>query len=250
MRDEKMSQASRTRKNQRKLGLQLGIACIAAGVTIFVLLAAFVWIPSSSSPSSEQKSMASTVSFSTFPDGTDLNKIPQPSSPLFICGSTAITQITVNSGVASITGMQPDASLPFRTAQQHAIIGESIEIQCKIQNARPNYIYFINQKGQTIFTCSVRGSFFSTVSKTVSFSSLIVDEKMTLTFYFANTTSCVVKIETSSETKTITDLITGEVTSTTVLSMIIFGGSATPDVSTTSWKLLSIKTTWANAFIV
>jgi len=240
-----MSQASRTQKKQRKFGVPLGIAGIAAGITIIVLLAAFVWIPGARSESPSTNSLI----FSSFPDGTNLMETPSIDAPFFVGGGAPISTATVIGGVAVISGSQPVASVVFRPPQQAPIIGQSIEIECLVQNNNRVAIRFNSLDG-VFAEFSVTGKTFSMTPQSVTVQELNVDDKITFIFDFVDVTSCVVKIATTKETKTLTGLLGSGITASTVLASITFGIQVMPTTSFTSWKLLSIKTSWNNAFAV
>jgi len=249
-----MSQVKTTR-NQKKsmsIGARAGIAVLVPGIIVIVLLAAFVWIPGSqTSPDASPpgKPFLSTLSFSSLPDGTDLSEFPSADTRLFVDGGPS-NEVRVTAGVAWIIGTLPIASLIFRPAQEHVIIGESIEIQCLIQSTKINEVTFTDTYGKRFVSISNNGEYFVVNSKSYQFDGLKLDDKVTMTLFFTNVTNCMVTIETNGITKIITTVIGTAAMTTSLLSSVNFSGAYTAGVVSTTWKLISVKVTWENAFTI
>jgi len=223
-----------------------GISAAAAGITVIVLLAAFVWIPASQQGqtqdgTSNQVSSATVLSFSSFADGTELTATkPQ----VFVANGVANTLVPVTNGIAVVQGIRPFANLLIRTMPS-TVIGQSIEVNCLFMADKYTSIYFYSETGMTM--CSISLSPTNIVcggGKPYAFSGLQQDDPVTLKITFDDTTSFSATITTSKFTGRSTGGYVISVSASTSISSAAFTGIFTATSSVTMWKFSSIKTTW------
>jgi len=230
---------SRSPKTRWTIG---GIA--AAGITVIILIAVLIWIPgaqnANQSGNADQISWKSTLSFSSFADGTDLEKT---TPPVFIGSDIVNVQITAINGFATIQGLRPRASLIFRNFPT-TFIGQSIEINYLFMVDKSTDIYFNSDHGQLCYVtlnpfyvaCGGGAGYY--------FSGLRQDDPVTLTITFSNTTNFVMTMKSSKFIGRSVGIYSMTVTNAMSISSLKFYGVFPGTSTVTLWKLASIKTTW------
>lgn len=230
----------RTTPRSPRTAWTIGGIAAAAGITVIILLAVFIWIPSAQQ-SQNQVSSATVLSFSSFADGTELTTT---NPPVFTANGVANTLVPVINGIAVVQGIRPCANLVIRTMPS-TVIGQSIEVNYLFVADKNTAIYLYSETGMTM--CFIQLSPTNIVcggGKPYAFSGLQQDDPVTLKITFDDTTSFSATITTSKFTGRSTGGYDISVSASTSISSLEFTGVYTATSSVIMWKFSSIKTTW------